>query len=132
MTTDVVKRMPTWRALLWVGVIGSAVAWAWVWYLGRGPTVITLLAAMAAVALSYRATQGVRWALVGQMVTGLALFLASLYWLAALYTSGGSVSVADVFAASVVPLIAAIFLLTGSAVGFRHPARPGTRLNSSS
>lgn len=123
MTTEVVKRMPTWRALLWVGVIGSVLAWALVWYLGGGPTAITLLVALAAFALAYRATQGVRWALVGEMVAGLALFLASLYWLAALYTSSGSVSVSDVFAASVVPLVAAMFLLTGSAIGFRHAPR---------
>lgn len=120
MTTDVVKRMPSWRALMWVGVVGSVVAWAWVWFLGRGPSVITLLAALAAVALSIRASQGLRWALVGEMVTGLVLFLASLYWLAALYTSGGPVTVGDVFAASVVPLVAAMFLLVGSTVGFRH------------
>jgi hypothetical protein len=120
VTTDVVKRTPSWRVLLWVGVVGSVLAWAWVWYLGRGPTVVMLLFALAAVALSFRANQGSRWALTGTMVTGLAMFLASLYWLALLYTSGTAITVADVFAASIVPFVAAMFLLAGSAVGFRH------------
>ena len=124
MTTETVKRMPTWRALIWVGVVSSVLAWALVWYLGRGPTVVMLLFALAAGALSFRAAQGVRWALVGLMVTGLAMFLASLYWLAALYTSGEAIGVADVFAASVLPLVAAMFLLVGSTVGFRHTASP--------
>ena len=105
---------------MWVGVVSSVLAWAWVWYLGRGPTVVMLLFALAAVALAYPATSGSRWAVVGLMVTGLAMFLSSLYWLAALYTSGQPITVADAFAASVVPLVAAMFLLAGSATGFRH------------
>jgi hypothetical protein len=120
LTTDVVKRTPSWRVLMWVGVVGSVLAWAWVWYLGRGPTVVMLLFALAAVAFSYRANQGSRWGLAGLMVTGLAMFLSSLYWLAMLYTSGGPITVADALAASFVPLVAATFLLTGAAVGFRH------------
>jgi hypothetical protein len=56
------------------------------------------------------------------MVIGFAMFLASLYWLALLYTSSaGPVTVVEIFAASVVPLVAAMFLLVGSAVGVRHP-----------
>ena len=120
MTTDVVRRTPTWRVLMWVGVVSSVLAWAWVWYLGRGPTVVMLLFALAAVAFAYPATSGSRWAVVGLMVTGLAMFLSSLYWLAALYTSGEPISVGDAFAASVVPLVAAMFLLAGSATGIRH------------
>ncbi|MEP7378279.1 MAG: hypothetical protein ABI725_01815 [Chloroflexota bacterium] len=120
MATDVVKRTPAWRVLMWVGVVGSVLAWAWVWYLGRGPTVVMLLFALAAVAFSYRANMGSRLALAGLMVAGLAMFLSSLYWLAALYTSGDAFTVGDAFAASVVPLFAAIFLLAGSATGFRH------------
>jgi hypothetical protein len=80
-----------------------------------------LLFAVAAAVLAYRAAQGVRWAFVGLMVAGLAMFLASLYWLAALYTSGQQIGVGDVFAASLLPLVAAMFLLAGSATGFRHP-----------
>lgn len=106
--------------LMWVGVVGSVLAWAWVWYLGRGPMVFMLLFALAAVAFSYRANQGSRLALAGLMVTGLAMFLASLYFLAALYTSGERFTVVDALAVSFVPLVAATFLLAGSAVGFRH------------
>ena len=121
MTTDVVKGMPIWRALLWVGVVGSILAWAWVWYLGRGPSVITLLFALAAAALSFRATAGMRWALAGTMVAGFGMLLSSLYWMALLYTDAtGPVTAADVFAASVVPFVAAMSLLAGAAVGFRH------------
>jgi hypothetical protein len=105
---------------MWVGVVGSVLAWAWVWFLGRGPTVVMLLFALAAVALSYRANQGSRLALAGLMVIGFAMFLSSLYWLAALYTSGGSITVGDALAVSFVPLVAATFLLAGSATGFRH------------
>jgi hypothetical protein len=88
--------------------------------MGRGPSVMMLLFALAAVALSFRASAGMRWALAGLMVAGLTMFLASLYWMAQLYTAAAPVSVADVFAASVVPLVAAICLLAGAAVGFRH------------
>lgn len=126
MTTDVVqpdvaKRTPTWRVLMWAGVVGSVLAWALVWYLGRGPSVIMLLFALAAVALSFRATAGYRWALVGMILVSLVMFLASLYWMAMLYTDPvAPVSVVDVMVASVVPLVAAIVLFAGAAVGFRH------------
>lgn len=121
VTTDVVKRMPTWRALMWVGVVGSVLAWAWVWYLGRGPSVIMLLFALATVALSFRATTGMRLALAGMIVCGVAMLLASVYWMALLYMgASGPATVADVFSASVVPLLAAMFLLAGSIAGFRH------------
>ncbi|MEP7158879.1 MAG: hypothetical protein ABI797_05595 [Chloroflexota bacterium] len=124
VTPDVVKRMPTWRALMWVGVIGSVLAWAWVWYLGRGPSVVMLLFALAAVALSFRATAGMRLALAGLIVCGVAMLLASVYWMTLLYTGAPtSVTVADVFITSVVPLFASMFLLAGSIAGFRH-ARP--------
>ena len=121
MATQVAKRTATWRVLLWVGVIGSVLAWAWVWYLGRGPTVIPLLLALAAVALVFRATAGSRPALAGMMVAGFGMLLSSLYWMALLYTSPtGGVSATDVLAASVAPFVAAMCLVAGSAVGFRH------------
>ncbi len=121
MTTEAVRRSTTWRLLIWVGVVGSVVSWAWVWFLGRGPTVVMLLFALASVALAFPARNGNRTAIAGLMITGLAMFMASLYWLALLYTNtAGAFTVADVFAASVVPLVAAMFVLTGAAVGFRH------------
>jgi hypothetical protein len=121
---DVAKRMPTWRVLMWVGVIGSVLAWAWVWYLGRGPSVVMLLFALSTVALAFRASAGMRLALAGMVVAGVAMLLASIYWMALLYMgNSGPVTVADVFAASVLPLVAAMFLLAGSVAGFRH-ARP--------
>jgi hypothetical protein len=109
---------------MWVGVVGSVLAWAWVWYLGRGPTVVMLLFALAAVALAFRATAGSRLALVGSMVAGFAMLLSSLYWMALLYTSADGVSATDVFAASVLPFVAAMCLVAGAAVGFRHAANP--------
>lgn len=122
VTTEVAKRMPTWRVLMWVGVIGSLLAWAWVWYLGRGPSLVMVLVALATVALAFRASAGMRLALAGMIVAGVAMLLASVYWMALLYMSNsGPVTVADVFAASVVPLVAAMLLLAGAAVGFRHP-----------
>jgi hypothetical protein len=121
VTTDVVKRMPTWRVLMWVGVVGSVLAWAWVWYLGRGPSAIMLLIALATVALSFRAATGMRLALAGMIVAGVTMLLASVYWMTLLYINAqAQVTVIDVFAASVLPLLAAMFLLAGSIAGFRH------------
>jgi hypothetical protein len=121
LTTDVAKRAPTWRVLMWAGVIGSVLAWAWVWYLGRGPSVVMLLFALATVALAFRARAGMRTALAGMVVAGVAMLLASVYFMALLYMgSTGPVTVADVFVASVLPLVSAMLLVTGAAAGFVH------------
>ncbi len=121
MNAEFVRRMPNWRSLMWVGVVGSVVTWAWAWFIVRGPTVLMLLVAMSAVALAYKATQGNRWALVGLMVAGFAMFLAGLYWfyLAAL-TTGGAVGVVDFMAVAVFPMVFAAVLLLGVVPGFRH------------
>ena len=121
MNTQFARRMPNWRSLMWVGVIGSVAAWAWAWFVVRGPTVLMLLVAMAAVALTFRAARGNRWALVGLMVAGFAMFLAGLYWfyLAALAT-GGAVGVVDFMAVAVFPMVFAAVLLLGVVPGFRH------------
>ena len=123
MNAQFARRMPNWRSLMWVGVIGSVVTWAWAWFVVRGPTVLMLLVAMAAVALALRATRGNRWALVGLMVAGFSMFLAGLYWfyLAAVGT-GGAVGVVDFMAVAVFPMVFAAVLLLGVVPGFRHAA----------
>ena len=121
MNATFARRMPDWRVFVWTGVIGSLVTWAWAWYLGRGPSVITLLVALAAVALAFRATQGYRWALVGLMVAGLAMFLAALYWMYLLQlATAGNVPMVEWLAGSVLPMVFAAVLLVGAIPGFRR------------
>ena len=119
MSTNVATQVSSWRAFVWAGVVGSVVAWAWVWFMGRGPSVVMLLVAVAAVALAYRGTRGMRLALIGLMVAGLAMFLASLYWLTLVLLAIGATAV-DALTTSVFPMVAAIVLLLGSVAGYRH------------
>ena len=121
MNVQFARRLPNWRSLMWVGVIGSLVTWAWAWFVVRGPSVLMVLVALAAVALAYRAKDGNRWAIVGLMVAGFAMFLAGLYFFYLLtLTAGGAVSVVDVLATSVFPMAFAAVLLLGVVPGFRH------------
>jgi hypothetical protein len=80
--------------------------------------------ALAAVALAFSARSGMRWAFVGLMVAGLAMFLASIYWLYMLvFTSSGAVQMLDWVSAFFLPMVAATLLLLGATTGFRHGAR---------
>jgi hypothetical protein len=124
MDAIVARRMPAWRNFVWIGVVGSVLAWALAWFVTRGPTAVMLVVAIASVVLAIRGTAGMRLALVGLMVAGFAMFLAALYWTLLLVFIGGSqVSVTDWFAASVFPLLASVFVLLGSVAGFRHTTR---------
>jgi tetrahydromethanopterin S-methyltransferase subunit C len=121
MNAQFVRRMPNWRSLMWVGVIGSLVTWALAWFLTRGPSVLMVFVALAAVALAYRAKDGNRWAIIGLMVAGFSMFLAALYWFYLVtLTANAQVSVLDVMATSVLPLVFAAVLLLGVVPGFRH------------
>ena len=121
MNAALTRRMPSWRSLMWVGVVGSLVTWAWAWFLERGPTVLMLLVALAAVALAYRAKNGNRWAIIGLMVAGFAMFLAGVYWFYLLtLTANGPVGVFDFMAMSVFPMVFAAVLLLWVVPGFRH------------
>jgi predicted neutral ceramidase superfamily lipid hydrolase len=125
MSTSVVRRMPTWPTFVWSGVIGSVLAWTWVWSMGRLPSAVMVFVALAAVALVFPARAGMRWAFVGLMVAGLAMFLSSLYSLYLLvFGAGGPVHTLDWVAAFFLPMVAATLLLLGAATGFRHA---GTR-----
>jgi hypothetical protein len=127
MNATFVRRMPNWRSFMWVGVIGSLVTWAWAWFVERGPSVLMLLVALAAVALAYRATKGNRWAIVGLMVAGFAMFLAGLYWFyLATLAASGPVGVLDFMALSVFPMAFAAVLLLGVVPGFRHASAPSS------
>ena len=127
MTANVVDRMWGWRSFVWAGVIGSLIAWAWVWFMGRGSTVVMVLVAVSTVVFALRGMAGMRLGLVGLMVAGFAMLLASLYWFALLLVANaGQVTVTDVLTTSVFPMVAAIVLLLGSVAGFRH-ARSATR-----
>ena len=121
MNSNVAERMSAWQTFVWAGVIGSLIAWAWVWFMGRGATVVMVLVAVSAVVFALRGTAGMRLALVGLMVCGLAMLLASLYWFALLLVANaGQLTVAHVLTTSVFPMVAAIVLLLGSVAGFRH------------
>ena len=124
MDTVVVRRMPAWRGFVWAGVISSVLAWAWAWNVARGPSVVMLFVALASVVLAYRGTQGMRLALVGLMVCGLAMFLAALYWTFLLVLPPvGQVPAHDWVAVSGFPMVAAVVLLMGAVPGFRHANR---------
>jgi hypothetical protein len=121
MNSSVVERVWAWRTFVWAGVIGSLIAWAWAWLVGGGAFAVMILVAVASVVLALRGTQGMRLAIVGLMVAGLAMFLASLYWLAMLLlATRGQVTAMDVLTTAVFPMVAAIVLLLGSAGGYRH------------
>jgi hypothetical protein len=113
--------MPMWRTLVWVGVIGSVVAWAWAWYVARGSVAVMLFVALASVLLAYKGMAGMRSALIGLMVAGLTMFLASLYWLYMLaFVARGQVGATDWLAVSFFPMVFAVVLLVGAVPGFRH------------
>ncbi len=121
MNANAVGRLWEWRSFVWAGVVASLVAWTWVWFMARGATAVMLFVALAAVVLAVRGTAGMRLALVGLMVAGLAMFLASLYWLTQVLLLGpGQVSAQDVLITAVFPMVASILLLMGSTAGFRH------------
>src|SRR5688500_2384790 len=125
MNANVVRRMPPWQTLVWSGVVGSVLAWAWAWFLSPGPSVVMVFVALATVVLAFRAKSGMRWAFVGLMVAGLAMFLASLYWLVMLVlVANGPVFTLDWVSAFFLPMVASVLLLLGAVTGFRH-ARAG-------
>jgi hypothetical protein len=119
-SANVAMRMPAWRSFMWAGVVGFVVAWTWAWYVGRGAQAFMVIVALAAVALAYRAASGMRLALVGLMVAGFAMFLASLYWMFWVMMPAGSTNAFDMASMSLFPMAAAVVLLLGSVSGFRH------------
>ena len=113
-------RVPAWRSLVWVGVVASVLAWTLSWFVNQGAQVFMVVVALAAVALAYRATAGLRIALVGLMVAGFVMFLASVYWMFWVMMPQGTTSAFDMLATSVFPMFAAVVLLVGSVAGYRH------------
>lgn len=127
MTANVVSRLWVWRSFVWAGVIGSVVAWAWFWFRVGGPSAVMLLFALATVVLAYRGVAGMRVALAGVMVAGFAMFLASLYWMYAMFLLGSQVVNAfDVITLTVFPMVSAVVLMLGAATGFRQTPKPAT------
>jgi hypothetical protein len=127
MTANVVKSLWEWRSFVWAGVAGSLVAWAWFWLRVGGPSVLMLVFAIASVLFAYKGVAGMRAALVGLMVAAFTMFLASLYWMYALFLLGSqNVNAWDVITLTVFPMVAAIVLLLGAATGFRHTTKATT------
>ncbi len=121
MSASVANRAWSWRSFVWAGVVASVVAWAWVWFRVGGATAVMLLFAVATVVLASRGTAGMRIALVGLMVAGFAMLLASIYMMYTLLLAGGTVvSTVDVITVALFPLVAAMVLLLGATAGFRH------------
>ena len=117
---SVAWRVPAWRTLMWAGVVASVVAWALAWLVGRGAQVFMVVVAIAAVVLAYRATTGMRLALVGLMVAGFVMFLASLYWMFWVMMPAGAATGVDLVTQAVFPLVSAVVLLLGAVTGYRH------------
>ena len=113
-------RVPAWRTFMWAGVVASVAAWALAWVVDRGAQVFMVLVALAAVAFAYRATTGMRLALVGLILAGFVMFLASLYWMFWVMLPTAATSVVDLVTQSVFPLVAAVILLLGAVTGYRH------------
>lgn len=113
-------RVPTWRSLVWVGVVASVVAWTWAWAVGQGAQVFMVVVALVGVALAYRAVSGLRIAIVGLMVAAFVMFLASIYWMFWVLMPTASTSAYDLIAVSVFPMVSAAILLLGSVSGYRH------------
>ena len=119
--TSVAAKAMAWRSFVWAGTVASVVAWAWVWFRQGGASALMVLFAVAAVVFAYRGTAGVRIALVGLIVTGFVMFLASLYWMyMMLLGASQGVSAMDVITTGVFPMVAATVLLLGAVAGFRH------------
>jgi hypothetical protein len=120
MNANVAWRVPAWRSFVWVGVVASVFAWALAWVVGRGAQAFMVIVAIAAVALAYRAVSGMRLALVGLMLAGFVMFLASLYWMFAVLMPTANTSPLDLLAMSVLPMASAAVLLLGAVSGYRH------------
>ena len=120
-TASAASKALAWRSFVWAGTVASVVAWAWVWFRQGGASAVMLLFAVAAVVLAYRGTAGVRVAMVGLIVAGFVMFLASLYWMyMMLLGANQGVSALDVISTGVFPMVAATVLLLGSVAGYRH------------
>jgi hypothetical protein len=113
-------RMPAWRSLVWVGVVGSVLAWTWAWYVDRGAQAFMILVAVAAMVFAFRAVAGMRIAVVGLMVAGFVMFLASLYWMFWVMMPAGNADALEMASVSLFPMVASVVLLLGAAAGFRH------------
>jgi hypothetical protein len=120
VSTNVTARIPAWRNLVWLGVVSSIVAWAWAWFAGNGAQVLMLVVAIATVVLAYRAVAGLRIALVGLIVAGFVMFLASLYWMVWVMLPAGPTSVVELVSQSMLPMVTSVVLLLGAVTGFRH------------
>jgi hypothetical protein len=121
VTTSVVSKAWAWRSFVWAGTVASVVAWAWVWFRQGGASAVMLLFAIAAVVFAYKGVAGMRLAMVGLIVAGFAMFLASVYWTyMMLLGANQGVSAMDVVTTGVFPMVAATVLLLGAVAGFRH------------
>ena len=117
---NVALRVPAWRTFVWSGVPASVIAWTWAWYVGHGAQVFMVVVALAAEPLAYRAVGGMRLALVGLMVAGFAMFMASLYWMFRAALPATSAGGFDLASTTLFPMVSAVVLLLGAATGFRH------------
>ena len=119
-TNNVAMRVPAWRSLVWAGVVASLLAWTWAWYVDRGAQAFMIVVAVAAVVFAYKAVAGMRTAVVGLMIAGFVMFLASLYWMFWVMMPAGKADAFEMASVSLFPMVASVILLVGSAAGFRH------------
>jgi hypothetical protein len=115
-----IRRMPAWLVVLWVGVIGSVLAWGWAWVVGRGPSVVPFVWSIGAIVFAGRAAFGSRWALLFLALFGaLALFVGVLYVGLAVTLTLGQQPVLDWLPVAALPPITALILVIGSVWGLR-------------
>jgi hypothetical protein len=123
-----VSKAWAWRSFVWAGTVASVVAWAWVWFRQGGASAVMLLFAIAAVVFAYKGVAGMRVAIVGLIVAGFAMFLASVYWMyMMLLGANQGVTAMDVITTGVFPMVASTVLLLGAIAGFRHVRNTDTQ-----
>ncbi len=124
-TTSMTRmKMPTWLTLVWVGVTGSVLAWAWMWSASRGPSVVPLVVAIVGAVVVFRAARGNRTAVLALVLIGVTLMLMSIFWLVLIIgLSAFDGPVMERLLMAVLPVLTAFVLTAGAAAGLRATPR---------
>ena len=123
LTTD---SRSTWPILLWLGVLGSILAWAsWGWQHANSSALafVPLVIALGSVVIAWRASRGARWALLLLFVAGLAVLAYSSFFLVLLIVLSDHSPIEEWLVTAGLPSLAALALLLGSLLGLRASRR---------
>ena len=124
-TTSMTRtKMPTWLTLVWVGVTGSVLAWAWMWSASTGPTVVPFVLAIVAAVVAFRAARGNHTAVLALVLIGVTLMLSAIFWLVLIIgLSAFDGPVTEWLLMAVLPVLTAFVLTAGAAAGLRATPR---------